>query len=167
MRGENKMRANCTRLYLHYVSGTWDRLPLITPDIQQRVYASIVGECNYLECKVIAVGGIEDPVHLLVRYSPTLSVSKLIKQIKGSSSHFIANELKRHEFFKWQGSYGAFTVSHNHLDRVANYIRNQRLHHQQKSIISHWEMLSSPPSNPNHSTSDRPSPFSPHSEEKT
>jgi putative transposase len=134
------MRANFTQLYLHYVWATWDRLPLITPDIQKLVYAAIIKECEQLKCTVIAVGGIEDHVHLLTGFPVTVSVSELIKQIKGSSSHFITHEVKPGDFFKWQGSYAAFTVSHDAIDSVANYIRNQANHHQQKSLISTWEL---------------------------
>jgi REP element-mobilizing transposase RayT len=136
------MRGNFTQLYLHFVWATWDRLPLITPDIQKVVYASIISKCDQLGCTVVAIGGIEEHVHLLTGVQPTLTVSDLIKHIKGSSSHFITHEIKPGEFFKWQGSYGVFTVSHKDLDTVANYIRNQTIHHRQKSIISDWELPS-------------------------
>jgi REP element-mobilizing transposase RayT len=89
---------------------------------------------------MITVGGVEDHVHLLIGLPPTLSVSDLIKNIKGSSSHLVTHEIKPGEFFKWQGSYGAFTVGHDGIDKVANYIRNQAIHHQQKSIIPTWEL---------------------------
>jgi hypothetical protein len=35
------MSRNFTQLYLHCVWGTWDRLPLVTRDIQDIVYAAI------------------------------------------------------------------------------------------------------------------------------
>ncbi|RCJ28460.1 transposase [Nostoc minutum NIES-26] len=136
------MRSNFTQLYLHCVWATWDRLPLITPDIQKLVYAGIIKECEQLKCTVITIDGVEDRVHLLTAFPPTISVSELIKQIKGSSSYFITHEVKPREFFKWQGSYGAFTVSHDAIDNVANYIRNQAIHHSQKSIITAWEPTS-------------------------
>ncbi len=58
-----------------------------------------------------------------------------------SSSHLITHEITLQEFFKWQGGYGAFTVSHDHIDQIANYIRNQAIHHQQKSLNSDWEIM--------------------------
>ncbi|MDF0555757.1 IS200/IS605 family transposase [Kamptonema sp. UHCC 0994] len=139
------MRANFTQLYLHFVWATWDRLPLITPDIQEFIYAAIIGECNQLGCTVIAVGGIEDHVHLLIGFPPTLAVSETIKQIKGSSSHLITHEINPGKFFKWQGSYGAFTVSYDAIDNVANYIRNQAIHHSQTSINPTWELTPNSP----------------------
>lgn len=134
------MRANFTQLYLHYVWATYDRLLLITPEIQKLVYAAIIKDCEELKCTVIAIGGIEDHIHLLIGFPTTVSVSEIIKQVKGSSSHFINHEIKPREFFKWQGSYGAFTVSYDAIDNVANYIRNQETHHKQKSLISTWEL---------------------------
>jgi hypothetical protein len=54
------MRASFTQLYVHYVWATWDRLPIITPDIQKEVYGAIIRESEELKCTVIAIGGIED-----------------------------------------------------------------------------------------------------------
>lgn len=134
------MRSNFTQLYLHCVWATWDRLPLIIPDIQKAIYAAIIAECTQMQCTAIAIGGITDHVHLLIGFPPTINISELIKQVKGSSSHLVTHKIRPGEFFKWQGSYGAFTVSHDAIDRVANYIRNQAIHHQQKSMIPIWEL---------------------------
>ena len=79
------MRENFTQLYLHYVWATWDRLPLITPDIQQQIYAAIIAECNKLGCTVIAVGGIEDHVHLLIGFPTTLAVAEIIDLLQKKS----------------------------------------------------------------------------------
>ena len=136
------MRANFTQLYVHCVWATWDRLPLITPDIQEVIYASIIEQCHQLGGTVIAIGGIEEHIHLLTGIPPTLSVSDLVKNIKGSSSHLITHKIKPCEFFKWQGSYGAFTVSYNDIGTVANYVRNQPFHHLNKSVFSDWELPS-------------------------
>ncbi len=102
------------------------------------VYAAIVRQCETLKCTVIAIGGVEDHVHLLVGFPPTLAVSELVKKVKGSSSR-LANS-KDDRFFKWQGGYGAFTVSRRSLDQVADYIRNQEMHHREKSFIPVYEL---------------------------
>ena len=105
------------------------------------VYAAIVHQCETLKCTVIAIGGVEDHVHLLVGFPPTLAVSELVKKVKGSSSR-LANG-KDNRFFKWQGGYGAFTVSRRSLDLVADYIRNQEMHHCQQSFIPVYEWIDS------------------------
>ncbi len=135
------MGRNFTQLYLHCVWATWDRLPLITPDIQPLIYRAIIAKCNELNCQIIAIGGIEDHVHILTRFPPNLAISDLIKNIKGNSAHFINHQFKRDEVFKWQGSYGAFTVEKDRVESLKDYIKNQAIHHQRKTLIPLWEMV--------------------------
>jgi putative transposase len=54
------MRRNFTQLYVHLIWATWDRLPLITPNIKEQIYNVISYECKQLGCSVVAIGGIED-----------------------------------------------------------------------------------------------------------
>ena len=68
------------------------------------------------------------------------SLADMIKQVKGCSFHLDTHQIKPGEFFKWQGSQEAFTVSHDAIDSVAKYIRNQAVHHRQKSMIPDWEL---------------------------
>ncbi len=133
------MRAPYTQLYLHAVWATWDRLPLITPDIELRLYGAINEKCRELKAYPLALGGIDDHLHLLVRLPTTLSVAELLKGVKGSSSHLITQEISPNKFFKWQGSYGAFTLAKQDVDRVIDYIRNQKTHHAAKTIWEDWE----------------------------
>jgi putative transposase len=136
----DRMRGNYTQLYVHCVWATWDRLPLIKPTIAQAIYNTIAYECQQMNCTLMSIGGIEDHVHLLAGFPPVLSISQFIKQIKGSSSHFVTHVIQPNEFFKWQGSYSAFTLSDRDIDAVDYYIKNQVTHHQQKSFIPQWEL---------------------------
>ncbi len=62
----------------------------------------------------------------------------LIKEF--GNKRLITHEIKPNEFFKWQGGYGVFTVSHSNIDQIDNYIRHQATHHQQKQLIPDWEI---------------------------
>lgn len=133
------MRAPYTQLYLHAVWATWDRLPLITPNIELRLYGAINEKCRELKACPLALGGIDDHLHLLVRLPTTLSVADLLKGVKGSSSHLITQEISPNKFFKWQGAYGAFTLAKQDVGQVIDYIRNQKTHHAAKTIWEDWE----------------------------
>ena len=104
------MREPFTQLYLHLVWSTWDRLPLIMPDVERRLYGAILAKCREHRCLPIRIGGVQDHLHLLVRLHTTIPIATLVKEVKGSSSHLMSHEIKRGEFFKWQGGYGAFTL---------------------------------------------------------
>jgi len=133
------MRAPYTQLYLHLIWATWDRLPLILPQYEPRIYNSIAAKCRELKCESIAVGGIEDHVHLLVRFPATLAPAILVGEVKGTSSHLMTHEVQTGIFFKWQGAYGAFTIRKEDVPIVTNYILNQKTHHAQNTLISEWE----------------------------
>jgi hypothetical protein len=51
----------------------------------------------------------------------------------------VTHEITSNEFFKWQGAYGAFTVSKDAVGTVAAYISNQNAHHAAKRLIEDWE----------------------------
>jgi hypothetical protein len=51
----------------------------------------------------------------------------------------MTHEIAPNEFFKWQGAYGAFTVSRDRVKSVTDYINNQKTHHAARSLIEDWE----------------------------
>ncbi len=133
------MRRNKLALYVHLVWATWDRLPLITPEIERRLHRNIESEAQGQGCVVLALNGTDDHVHLLVSIPTTITIANLAKQVKGVSSHFINDELRPAREFKWQGSYGAFSVSRWDVDRIVNYIKRQKEHHLTGELLPEFE----------------------------
>ncbi|MBW3572034.1 MAG: IS200/IS605 family transposase [Gemmatimonadetes bacterium] len=117
-----------TRLYAHIVWSTFDRAPIITPAIRDRIYPMMQRHATNLGAEVIAIGGIEDHVHVLARFPSRLAISELVQRMKGASSYLASQVMG--ELFRWQGSYGAFTVSERGVDRVRAYVLNQEAHHR-------------------------------------
>ncbi len=135
------MRAPYTQLYVHLIWATWDRLPLITGEIEARLYAAIAQKCREFKCIPLAIGGMADHVHVLVRLNTAVAIATLVKEIKGASSHLVTHAITPDRFFKWQGSYGAFTLRKNEAQIVADYIHNQKQHHAAGELISEWEQV--------------------------
>ncbi|MGH2523404.1 MAG: IS200/IS605 family transposase [Anaerolineales bacterium] len=133
------MRRNKLALYLHLVWATWDRLPLVTPEIERRLYRNIESEAQQMSCTVLALNGMPDHIHLLVSFPTTLAIADLVKQVKGVSSHFVNETLKPETQFKWQGSYGAFTVSRWDLEKIVGYVKRQKEHHNLGELFPEWE----------------------------
>lgn len=133
------MREPYTQLYVHIVWAAWDRLPLLSGEREAIVYACIQAECAELGAEMIAIGGMEDHVHVLARIPAALSVAALAKQIKGSSSHLVNHSGAPGGAFKWQGAYGAFTVSKGAVAKVNDYINRQKEHHAQGTVCEEYE----------------------------
>ena len=113
---------------MHLVWATWDRAPLITPAIRDRIYPMMQHHASEMGANVVAIGGMEDHVHVLTRYPPTLAISDLVGRMKGASSYLAAQVMG--ETFKWQGAYGAFTLSQSGLERARGYVLNQEARHR-------------------------------------
>jgi REP element-mobilizing transposase RayT len=114
-------------------------MDLIDPEIEPALYNYIRNKCEENKCWLIAIGGTSDHVHILVRFTTSILISKLVHQIKGASSHYIAQIIRPDDFFKWQGGYSAFTVSPNQMKSISAYILNQKQHHKNHSLKKKWE----------------------------
>jgi REP element-mobilizing transposase RayT len=127
-------------VYIHAAWATWDRLPLLVGEVERAAHRALAAKCHELGAEVVALGGVEDHVHLLVKLPATLPLASLIGQIKGASSHLVTHLPDDGDrLFKWQGSYGAVSVSPQALEEVADYIAHQRAHHAACTLIAEWE----------------------------
>ena len=128
------------RLFYHFIWTTKNRAPLLTADIEQNLYRFLHAEANKMYVPFFVIGGTEDHVHALAAVRPAVSPAEFVKQLKGSSSRFIGLEFKRP--FQWQEGYGVFSVSEQHVPRVAAYVRGQKKHHAKATVIGEWEQSS-------------------------
>ena len=127
------------QVYLHLVWGTFDRLPKMNaPEVRDVIYRQIVNVGKESDCKVQEINAVEDHIHVLVQFSTTATIGKLIKDMKGSSSHLV-NQIFPELDFKWQGGYGVFPVAPSALPKVKLYIENQVQHHRERTLDSALE----------------------------
>ena len=133
------MRRNKLCIYVHCVWGTWDRQPLITPAVERRLHRCIAAEAIKLGCFVLALNGVADHVHLLVMLPSTVTIAELLKQVKGVSSNFANDHLFPNRRFKWEGGYGAFSVSRWDVEKIMGYVRKQKTHHSQNDLWPDYE----------------------------
>jgi REP element-mobilizing transposase RayT len=89
----------------------------------------------------LAVNGVEDHVHTFFGMRPTQSLSDLLREIKGSSSHWINERRLTLGRFEWQSGYSAFSYEKSSVPRIVNYIVNQETHHMKRSFLEEYESL--------------------------
>ena len=71
---------------MHCVWSTKERRRLVTPELQERLYPYLGGIARENKMKALAVGGVEDHLHMLLSVPSTLSIAKAIQLLKGNSS---------------------------------------------------------------------------------
>jgi REP element-mobilizing transposase RayT len=120
--------------YIHIVFSTKNRQPFIKKEIKSELYAYLGGTCKELECHALAIGGIENHVHILCMLSQKIALMNLIRKVKAHSSKWIKTKGDAYSHFSWQNGYGAFSVSPTRINSVKNYVNNQEEHHRKRSF---------------------------------
>jgi REP element-mobilizing transposase RayT len=128
-------------LYYHLVWATKDRLPLITEEVERKLYGYITIKIEEMASIFYAIGGVEDHIHLVVSIPPKVAVSNFIAKIKGSSSHYVKAELNNSSFSGWQQGYSVFSFGKKDLERAISYVKNQKQHHKNGTTILKLEQF--------------------------
>lgn len=128
------MSHSLVRIWVHAILGVKYREELINSKIEEIIYRIISREISKTGCKLAAIGGIENHVHILILLKSTINISEVMKQVKGASSRMISRLKLTSGEFKWQIGYGTFSVSEKNVKGVIRYIKNQKAHHQQVSL---------------------------------
>ena len=118
----------------HCAFSTKGRRPMIGEDLQGRLWPFMGGIARENGAKALAIGGVEDHVHLLLSLPSTLPIAKALQLIKGGSSKWIHETFPSLRDFAWQEGYGAFSIGVSQRDGTIKYIQSQFEHHHRKTF---------------------------------
>jgi putative transposase len=128
-------------LYFHLIFSTRNRIPLISDEMQPRLFEYLGGILRNQKGQLMAAGGIEDHIHLLVSLSRQASIADTLRDLKSNSSGWIHDAFADRRSFAWQTGYGAFSVSYSALDSVRFYLANQKAHHQKQTFQDEFRAI--------------------------
>ena len=130
------MAQSLATIVVHLVFSTASRRPYLDSNLRPDLFAYLSGIIKKSSSNVYEIGGIEDHVHILCTLPRTISLAKLVENLKRSSSKWLKTIDKSLEYFAWQGGYGAFSVSPTNIPAVRRYIKNQEQHHRKSNFKS-------------------------------
>lgn len=123
-----------TQIHIQAVFVVKNRSCIIRQAWEDELYQYITGIIQNHDHKVMAINGMPDHVHVLFGMRPSQSLSELLQDVKGDSSKWINKKGFVAGRFSWQQGFGAFSYSKSHVDRVIEYIKNQKNHHRRKTF---------------------------------
>ena len=129
------------RIWVHAVFSTKYRTPFLSDAIRKKVFHHIAKNCEEKGIYLRNVNGYVDHAHCLISLGRDQTISWVMNQIKGESSHWINKNKLTPKKFKWQDDYYAVSVSESQMERVANYINNQEKHHSKRDFESELDEL--------------------------
>jgi putative transposase len=119
------------QLHVHIVWSTKYRYHVLQGDIQLRCRDLIRQICDALDIRILKGVVSKDHVHLHLSYAPKLSVSDIVKRIKGRSARLMLDEfseLKRRYWGQhmWGIGYGAWSTGNITDEMVQEYLNHHK-----------------------------------------
>ena len=133
------MSHSLNKIWIHAIWSTKERIPLINLSIEKKLYNFITEELREQGCQVKIINGMPDHIHCLFLLNRQKSIAEVIKQIKGSSSHYVNQQDLISGKFAWQTGYAAYSVSESGVEKVYRYIQHQKQHHARKTSQQEYE----------------------------
>lgn len=137
-------RRSYSEINLHFVWHVKSNLPLISTEIEPRLYGYI--RKYALQSKGVIfheIGGTDNHIHIAVTIPPTLLISEWVGKLKGASSHYVNHQLLNRKILDWQAGYGVVSFGTKDLDWVKHYIRSQKEHHRKGTATERLERITS------------------------
>jgi REP element-mobilizing transposase RayT len=123
-----------SQILIQLVFAVKGRENLINKNCKEELNKYITGIVTNNKCKLLAINGMSDHIHIFVGFGTTITISELVNKIKANSTKFINTEHLTMGRFEWQSGYGAFSYSRSQMDAVVHYILNQEEHHHHKTF---------------------------------
>ena len=117
-------------LQYHIVWATKYRYRVLTGKIAERTRELIRQSCNSMDVSILKGSIGKEHIHILVSCPPSLSVSKLVQQLKGKTSRVLLGEykdLKKRYWGQhlWASGYFCRSVGYVTQDIIKEYRENQ------------------------------------------
>src|SRR2546421_1131300 len=100
-------RRSYSEINLHFVWHVKASMPIITAEIEPRLYKYV--RSYSLQSKGLVfheIGGIETHVHIAVTIPPTLLISEWIGKLKGARSYHVNHKLANRKLLDLETGYG-------------------------------------------------------------
>ena len=119
------------QLHVHLVWSTKYRYEVLRGDIQVRCRDLIRQTCDTLDIQILKGVVSKDHVHLHLSYPPKLSISDILKRLKGRSAKILLleySELKKRYWggHLWGIGYGAWSTGNITDEMIQEYLNHHK-----------------------------------------
>lgn len=119
------------QLHVHLVWSTKYRYEVLRGDIQIRCRDLIRQSCDSLDIQILKGVVSKDHIHLHLSYPPKLSISEILKRLKGRSAKILLMEYSELKKRYWGGhlwgiGYGAWSTGNITDEMVQQYLDHHK-----------------------------------------
>lgn len=135
------MPSTYTQIYLHLIFAVMFEKSQISPEWEKLLYHYLHGILRNQGQELLAIGGANDHIHLLVEVKSDLNLSWLIRDLKSCSTKWINISGLNAEKFRWQTGFAAFSVGFTLVPQVKAYISREKERHKRESFLQEYGRL--------------------------
>ena len=122
-----------TRLTAHIVWVTKYRFSVLSGDIQKRCRSLVMQVCDAEDVRILKGVVSKDHIHMHIEYPAKLSISDLVRKLKGRTSRRLQDEyaeLRKKYWGRhfWAIGYGAWSTGNITEEMVQQYLEHHRDH---------------------------------------
>jgi putative transposase len=119
------------QMHVHLVWSTKYRYEVLRGDIQIRCRDLIRQSCDSLDIQILKGVVSKDHVHLHLSYPPKLSISEILKRLKGRSAKILLDEYSELKKRYWGGhlwgiGYGAWSTGNITDEMIQEYLDHHK-----------------------------------------
>ena len=119
------------QLHVHLVWSTKYRYKVLDGDIQIRCRDLLLKTCDSMDIQILKGVVSKDHIHLHVSYSSRLSISDLVRRLKGRSAKLLLDEFSelRRRYYGghfWGIGYGAWSTGNITDEMVQEYLDHHK-----------------------------------------
>ena len=112
------------------------------PSIEPVVQEILTARCHATKGVYFhGINGTTTHVHLAINIEPHVTISELVGELKGYSSHEF-NKRERMKRLEWQRGFGVVSFGSRNLPWVQDYIARQKEHHATGKLEDRLERVS-------------------------
>lgn len=128
-------------IYLHINWHVKDDRPTLTDDVETLTHKILADRCRRMNGVYLhGLNGTATHVHLAVNIEPHVTISEMVKNLKGGSSYDVNSQLAK-KLLQWQRGYGVVSFGPKNLPWVLKYIDRQKEHHANHSALDRLERI--------------------------
>ena len=119
------------QLHVHLIWSTKYRYEVLRGDIQIRCRDLIRQSCDSLDIQILKGDVSKDHIHLHISYPPKLSISEILKRLKGRSAKILLMEYSELKKRYWGGhlwgiGYGAWSTGNITDEMIQQYLDHHK-----------------------------------------
>lgn len=123
-----------TFIYVHLIWNTADKKAVLSSIIRRVLFPFVKQNAQAKGIQLIAVNGVENHVHCLLKMLPFQNLQSIVSTIKQESETWLNENKLLTEVFNWSDGYAAYSVSPSTTDKSVEYINKQEEYHKTRSL---------------------------------